>query len=129
MVWAFESEEDPTRTQVRSKAKPIPIPTPTPTPSPNQAIARVPLTGQIFSKAFCAALKSLRTPLSYSPYCLSLGESAQRSEHASGWSTTASLLAPPGFMMCGMKAALKAAATPMRTSARKLEAPFFAYIG
>jgi hypothetical protein len=35
------------------------------------------------------------------------------------------LLATPGFIMCELKAQ-KAAATPMRTSARKLEASFFA---
>ena len=41
-----------------------------------------------------------------------------------GWSTSASLLATQGF---GMKAAQKAAATPMRTSARELDACVFAY--
>ena len=47
----------------------------------------------------------------------------------SGWSSSASLFATLGFVMCGMKAAQKAAATPMRTSARKREASFFACIG
>ena len=46
-----------------------------------------------------------------------------------GWSTSASLLARQGFVVFGMKAAQKAAATPMRTSARKREASFFACIG
>ena len=43
------------------------------------------------------------------------------------WSTSASLLARQGFVVFGMKAAQKAAATPMRTSARKREVCFFAY--
>tara|TARA_B100000767_G_scaffold262381_1_gene274976 strand:+ start:329 stop:529 length:201 start_codon:yes stop_codon:yes gene_type:complete len=47
----------------------------------------------------------------------------------SGWSSFASPFATLGFVMCGMKAAQKAAATPMRTSARKREASFFACIG
>ena len=41
--------------------------------------------------------------------------------------SSASLFATLGFVMCGMRAAQKAAATPMRTSARKREACFFAY--
>ena len=36
------------------------------------------------------------------------------------------MLAALGFVMCGLKAAQRAAATPMRTSARKLEAACFA---
>ena len=44
-----------------------------------------------------------------------------------GWSTSASLLATQGFAVFGMKAAQKAAATPMRTNARDLDACFFAY--
>ena len=44
-----------------------------------------------------------------------------------GWSTSASLLATQGFVVFGMKAAQKAAATPMKTSARELDACFFAY--
>ena len=46
--------------------------------------------------------------------------------HASGWLISTSLLATLGFVICGLKAAQKAAATPMRTSVRKLEASFFA---
>jgi hypothetical protein len=45
--------------------------------------------------------------------------------HATGWLASASLLATLGFIMCGVNAQ-KAAATPKRTSARKLEALFFA---
>ena len=37
-----------------------------------------------------------------------------------------SLLAVLGFVMCGLKAAQKAAATPIRTSARKRDASFVA---
>ena len=40
--------------------------------------------------------------------------------------SSASLLAALGFVMCVLKAAEKTAATPMRTSARKLEASFLA---
>ena len=40
--------------------------------------------------------------------------------HATGWLASASLLATMGVIMCGVKAQ-KAAATLMRTSARKLE--------
>ena len=52
--------------------------------------------------------------------------------HCSGqatgcWLTSASLLATMGFVMCGMEAAQKAAATLTRTSARELEASFFTY--
>ena len=43
-----------------------------------------------------------------------------------GWSTSASLLATQGFVVFGMKAAQKAAATPMRTSARHVDACSFA---
>ena len=42
--------------------------------------------------------------------------------HATGWLASASFLATLGFIMCEVKAH-KAAVTPMRTSARKLEAP------
>ena len=42
---------------------------------------------------------------------------------ATGWSVSASLLATQGLV----RAAQKVAATPMRASARKLEARFFAY--
>ena len=42
---------------------------------------------------------------------------------ATGWSASASLLATQGLV----RAAQKVAATPMRASARKLEARFFAY--
>ena len=45
---------------------------------------------------------------------------------ATGWLTSANLLATLDLVMCGVKAAWKAAATPMRTSARKPGAPFFA---
>ena len=44
-----------------------------------------------------------------------------------GWSTSASLLATQGFVVFGMKAAQKAATMQMRTSARELNACFFAY--
>eukprot|EP00964_Phaeocystis_antarctica_P112433 scaffold76598_cov49-Phaeocystis_antarctica.AAC.2 len=49
---------------------------------------------------------------------------------ATGWLdlTSASLLATPDLVMCGTKAAQNATATPMTTSARKLEAPFFALV-
>ena len=47
--------------------------------------------------------------------------------HASGWLISASSLATLVFVVYGLKVAQKAAATPMSTSARKLEAPFFAY--
>ena len=40
---------------------------------------------------------------------------------ATGWLTSANLLATLDLVMCGVKAAWKAAATLMRTSARKLE--------
>ena len=43
--------------------------------------------------------------------------------HATGCSASANLLATLGLVTCGMTAAQKAAATPMRTSARKREAP------
>ena len=43
--------------------------------------------------------------------------------HATGCSASANLLATLGLVKCGMTAAQKAAATPMRTSARKREAP------
>ena len=47
--------------------------------------------------------------------------------HAKGLMlSSASLLAALGFVMCVLKAAEKTAATPMRTSARKLEASFLA---
>ena len=47
--------------------------------------------------------------------------------HALGWLFSTSLLATLGFVMCGlMMAAQKAAATPMRTSARKRGPSFFA---
>ena len=42
--------------------------------------------------------------------------------HATGWLVFVSLLATLAFIMCELKAH-KAAVTPMRTSARKLEAP------
>ena len=45
---------------------------------------------------------------------------------ATGWLTSANLLATLDLVMCGVKAAWKAAATPMRTSARKPGASFFA---
>ena len=45
---------------------------------------------------------------------------------ATGWLASATLFATLGLVMCGVKAAQKAAATPMRTSARKPEASFFA---
>ena len=45
--------------------------------------------------------------------------------HATGWMAFASLLATLGFIMCEVMAQ-KAAAAPKRTSARKLEALFFA---
>ena len=44
-----------------------------------------------------------------------------------GCSTSASLLAMQGFVVFGMKAAQKAATMQMRTSARELNACFFAY--
>ena len=44
-----------------------------------------------------------------------------------GWLSSASLLAAQGLVVFGTKAAQKVAATPMRTSARELEACFFAY--
>ena len=43
------------------------------------------------------------------------------------WSASTSLLATQGFVVFGMKAAQKAVATPMRTSAWKREVCFFAY--
>jgi hypothetical protein len=43
--------------------------------------------------------------------------------HATAWLASASLLATLGFVVCGVKA--QKAATPMRMSARKLEAFFF----
>ena len=47
--------------------------------------------------------------------------------HATGcWLTSASLLATLGFAIRGRNATQKAAVTPMRTSARKLEASCFA---
>ena len=46
--------------------------------------------------------------------------------HATGWLTSASLLATLGFAVRGRIATQKAAATPTRTSARKLEASCFA---
>ena len=42
-----------------------------------------------------------------------------------GWLASASLLVTLGLVMCGTEAAQKAAATPMRTSARRLEASLF----
>ena len=42
--------------------------------------------------------------------------------HVTGCSASASLLATLGLVMCGVKAASREAATPMRTSARKPEA-------
>ena len=39
----------------------------------------------------------------------------------------ASLLVTLGLVVCGREAARKAAATPMRTSTRKLETPFLSY--
>ena len=49
--------------------------------------------------------------------------------HATGWLTSANLLATLSFVSYMTKAAQKAAATPMRTSVRKLEAAsLFAYI-
>eukprot|EP00964_Phaeocystis_antarctica_P085704 scaffold54197_cov54-Phaeocystis_antarctica.AAC.1 len=47
--------------------------------------------------------------------------------HATGWLASASLLATLDSVMCGRKAARKAAAAPKRTSTRKLEACFFAW--
>ena len=49
--------------------------------------------------------------------------------HAAGWLASASLLATLDSVMCGRKAAQKAAATPRRTSTRKLGACFFACLG
>ena len=46
--------------------------------------------------------------------------------HATGWLTSASLLATLGFAIRGRNATQKPAVTPMRTSARKLEASCFA---
>ena len=46
--------------------------------------------------------------------------------HALGWLASASLVATMGLVMCEMKAGQKAAATPMRTSAWKHGAYFFA---
>ena len=46
---------------------------------------------------------------------------------AKGWSTATSLLVTLGSVVCGRKAAQKAVATLMRTSARKLGVSFFAY--
>ena len=43
-----------------------------------------------------------------------------------GWLSSVSLLAAQGSVVFGMKAAQKVAATPMRKSARELEACFFA---
>ena len=51
------------------------------------------------------------------------------SGHATGWLASVSLLATLGLVMCGRKAAQNAAATPMMTSTRKLEACFFACVG
>ena len=48
---------------------------------------------------------------------------------ASGWLISTSLLATLGSIMCGSRAAPKAAATPMSTSARKRDASFFACVG
>jgi hypothetical protein len=39
------------------------------------------------------------------------------------------LLFSLGVVTCGMKAAQKTEATPMRTSARELNPPFFTYTG
>ena len=47
----------------------------------------------------------------------------------SGWSVSARLLlATLGLVMCGVKAAQKVAEAPMRTSARKRDAPFVASV-
>ena len=50
--------------------------------------------------------------------------------HAAGWSaSSASLLAAlGGVVMCGVNAAQKTAATPMRTGRRRLRVGFFAYV-
>ena len=45
---------------------------------------------------------------------------------ATGWLASANLLATLDLVMCGVNAAWKAAATPMRISARKPGASFFA---
>ena len=46
--------------------------------------------------------------------------------HAPGWLASARLLATLGFAMCGRKAVQKAEATPIRTTARQLEANILA---
>ena len=46
--------------------------------------------------------------------------------HALGWMAPANLIATLGLVMCEMKPGQKAAATPMRTSAWKHGASFFA---
>ena len=57
----------------------------------------------------------------------STGSSHCGGQANAGWLAPASLLATLGFVMCGWKAAQKAAATPMKMSAWKLYASFLAY--
>ena len=53
---------------------------------------------------------------------------SQRGGHTSVWSVSARLLATLGLVMSWVKAAQKVAEAPMRTSARKRDAPFFARV-
>ena len=57
----------------------------------------------------------------------STGSSHCGGQANAGWLAPASLLATLGFVMCGWKAAQKAAATPMKMSVWKLYASFLAY--
>ena len=57
----------------------------------------------------------------------STGSSHCGGQANAGWLAPASLVATLGFVMCGWKAAQKAAATPMKMSAWKLYASFLAY--
>ena len=100
----------------------------------------------VTSKASFVALDSLRAPISHSTPCWSPGTPISYSTPSWSLSVFVSYsphcwslgaldqlvmglvaIATMGFIMCGVEAAQKATATPMSTSARKLEAPFFAY--
>ena len=65
-------------------------------------------------------------PLSRQGSCWARSTGSHCGGTATAWLASANLLAAMDLVMCGVKAAWKAAATPMRMSARKPGASFFA---
>ena len=65
-------------------------------------------------------------PLSRQGTCAARSTDSHCGGTATAWLASANLLTALDLVMCGVKAAWKAAATPMRMSARKPGASFFA---